>query len=201
MQLSGGKYAGYSSYDEAAEDYIWLMTKAESSGMADFREWAGYKAVLRAAAALYEGTDDRDATTRRALAVCEALGASKFCEGGGYNNESHGVGGKLKQIVLAYDLVALDPPIRIEPYIPAYPGQPGGPAEAHPGESYWSLIRGNWVEFWQGVGQGLKKAAQAAASPLRGILLALLAFGALRAILEGYQRRQEAAGKGQAGQI
>lgn len=108
VELSGGKYAGYESYDEAAEDYIWLMTRAESSGMADFREWAGYKAVIRAATASWSGTSNLDAMLNRAMAVCEALGASKFCEGGGYNNTTHGVGGKLKQILLSNDLIELD---------------------------------------------------------------------------------------------
>ncbi len=51
VQLSGGKYAGYDSFDDSAEDYIWLMTRAEWSNPDQrprFREWAGYTAVIEA---------------------------------------------------------------------------------------------------------------------------------------------------------
>lgn len=150
-----GKYARYDSYDESAEDYIWLLTKAESSTIKNFREWAGYTAVLRAAEALYPGTSDRDATLARALAVCEALGASKFCEGGGYNNTAQGVGGKLKQIILANDLIALDPPIHIAPYIPGQPGQPGPPVETYPGDTLWYRLAGDLAEAWGNVKEAL----------------------------------------------
>jgi len=179
VQLSGGKYAGYESYDEAAEDYIWLMTRAESSGMADFREWAGYKAVLRAAAATYSGSSDQDAKANRAFAVCEALGASKFCEGGGYNNDTYGIGGKLKQIIVANALLDLDPAIYTTGggggFTPGDPGGGGGGAGGGggvAGPSAWEDFKAKAAVFFAPAGAALKKVA-----------LVVIAAGALYAIL------------------
>lgn len=190
VQLSGGKYAGYSSYDESAEDYVWLMTKAESSSIEDFREWAGYKAVIRAAEALYSGTSDRDATLNRALAVCEALGASKFCEGGGYNNAEYGVGGKLKQILLGNDLIALDPPIHIAPYIPGQPGQPGPPAESYPGDTLWYRLAGDLAEAWANIKGAVGAALAPAAAGLKVALWVLVGAAALWGAYEALEARR-----------
>ncbi len=168
VQLSGGKYAGYDSFDDSAEDYIWLMTRAEWSNPDQrprFREWAGYTAVIEAARALYPGTSDLDATMNRAMATCEALGASKFCEGGGYNNTTHGVGGKLKQIIAANDLIALDPKIKIAPYVPGQPGEAGPPVDSYPKETLWERFAGDLAQTWRDITGAVAKAAGDALRP------------------------------------
>jgi len=122
---NGQNYAGYHSHDASAADYIWLMTRAESPNFQpSFREWAGYTAVIDAAKTMWPGTTEKEAALRRAREVCAALGRSKFCEGGGYNNSLYGDGGVLYGILLANDLIELDRPW---PHLPPQVGDPSVP--------------------------------------------------------------------------
>lgn len=118
-----GLFAGYLSYDECAADYVWLL---RDSGI---REDAGYTDILEAAEKLYSGRDDRDATRRRAVAVLEAMARSSYCAHkpdltDGYN-QGGVLAGKLIMLLDTYDLVALDEPIHIAPYV----GDEGPPVD------------------------------------------------------------------------
>lgn len=172
---SNGLFAGYLSYDECAADYVWLLT------VAGIRDDAGYTAIIEAAQALYSGADDRDATHRRAVAVCEAMAASAYCAhkpdlSDGYNMGGV-LGGKLIMLVDLYDLIAYDEPIRIAPHV----GPEGPPVEeVDPG---WFEREVGWPvkEAAGDVADAVKDAVGGAGDALKGaawvgIGLALLAL-------------------------